>query len=67
VIVDPPVIGTGCGAQLDPAVRRLEELDLFGAMLRQPILQIDPGKRGRQLAQIAWRRTDQTAELAEAP
>src|SRR5580658_4591866 len=32
VIVDPAVIRSGYGAQLDPAVRRLEELDLLRTM-----------------------------------
>jgi hypothetical protein len=36
-------------------------------MVRQTILQIDPGERRRQGAKIAARRTDEAGELTERP
>ncbi len=67
MVVDAAIVRAGDGAQLGPAVRHLQGLDLLGAMGREPILQVDAGERGRKLAQIRGRRTDKAGELAEAP
>ena len=67
VIPDAAVVGAGDGAQLDPAVVGLQRLHQLGAVRQQPVLQVDAGERRRKLAQVARRRADQAAHLAEGP
>ena len=67
MVVDAPIVRAGDGAKLHPSVISLERLDLLGAMRGQPVLQIDPGERRRELAQISGGCAHQRGELAEAP
>ena len=65
VVVDPPIVGTGDGAQFDATALGLQRLDLLGAVGGQPVLQVDARQRRGQLAQIGGRRADQRGELPE--
>jgi hypothetical protein len=42
VVVDAPIVGAGDGTQFRAPVRDLHGLDLLGAVVGQPILQVDP-------------------------
>jgi hypothetical protein len=53
VVVDAAVIRAGDGAQLRAAIERGVGLDQFGAMVREPVLEIDAGDRGGEGAQVA--------------
>ena len=67
MVPDAAIVRPGDGAQLGPAALGLERLDHLGTMRQQAVLEIDAGERRRQLAQIAGRRADEAAQLAEAP
>lgn len=53
MVVDPTIVGTGHRAQLDSAAFDLERLHLLGAMGGQAVLQIDAGKRRRELTKVS--------------
>lgn len=65
MVPDPAIIGAGHRAQLGAPILGLERLDQLGAVREQPVLEVNAGKRRRQLTQISRRRPDQTAELPE--
>ena len=67
MVPDAAIVRAGDGAKLDPAVLGLQRLHQLGAVRQQAVLQIDAGQRRRQIAQIARRRADQAAKLAETP
>ena len=67
MVVDATIIRAGDGAKLHPAVIDFKRLDLLGAMRGQAVLQIDPGERRRELAQISGGRADERSKLTEAP
>ena len=67
VVVDTAIVGTGDGPQFSASVGGLEHLDLLGPVRGQAVLQVDPRKRRRKLAQIGRRCTHKAGELAEAP
>jgi len=67
VVINAAIVRAGDGAQFGAPVRDFHRLDLFGAMVCQAVLQIDPRERCRELAQIGRWRADQARKLAEAP
>jgi hypothetical protein len=67
MVMDPAIVRTGDGAELDAAVLDFQRLDLFGATSGQAILEVDACKRCRKLAKICGRRANEARELAKTP
>jgi hypothetical protein len=65
MVPDPAIIGAGRRAQFGAAAFGLQQFHLFAAMGDEAMLQVDPGKGGRKLAQIGGRRTDKAGQLAK--
>ena len=66
-VEDPAIFRSGRRAQFGATILGLEQFDLLAPVVDQPMLQVDAGKRGRQLAQIRGRGTDETCYLAKGP
>jgi hypothetical protein len=67
MVPDPAIIGACRRAQFGAAAVCLQQFHLFAAMGDEAMLQVDPGKGGRKLAQIGGRRTDKAGHLAKGP
>ena len=67
VVENSAIIGTGHRSQLEATVLNFERFYLLGPLRGQSELEIDGGKRGRELAQVSSWCADQAAQLAEAP
>ena len=67
MVIDAAVVGAGDCAQFNASVLDLKRLDQFGTVRGQPVLKIDGGERGWQLAQIGGRRANHRCELTKAP
>jgi hypothetical protein len=67
MVVDAAIVGSGDSTELDTAIFDLQRLDLFGAIRRQAVLEVDAGERCWELTEVGGWRTDQARELTEAP
>ncbi len=67
MVVDAAIVGAGHRALFRAAIRDFHCLDLLGPVVRQPVLQVDPGQWRGKLPQVCCGRADEARELAEAP
>jgi len=61
VVEDAPIFGAGRRTEFMPAIVQFKDFDLLGAVVGQPVLEIDAGKLRRHITQVTSRRTDQAA------
>jgi hypothetical protein len=67
VVPDSAIFDARRRAQFGSTILGLKQLNLFAAMMEQPVLKINPRKRRRQVAQIGSGRPDQARQLSERP